>query len=95
MRVYAQCRRIKDLSHARVELQNWFETKEFLWQQRSKVLLLRDGNQNTKFFHSKTSQRNKKKKIIRIKNSEGSWQMNEDWDKVKQTILCPFLLAQH
>lgn len=35
---------------ARTEMNKWLERNEIMWRQRSKVLWLKDGDKNTKFF---------------------------------------------
>ena len=47
--------------------------QEFYWAQWSQLVWLKSGDKNTKFFHSKASQRYLKNFIQGIKNSEGVW----------------------
>ncbi|KAF5458653.1 hypothetical protein F2P56_022666 [Juglans regia] len=49
--------RSNSLRAARTDLQKWLERDEHLWKQRAKVLWLQAGDKNTRFFHSKSSQR--------------------------------------
>lgn len=44
-----------------------------MWRQRSKILWLRDGDKNTKFFHSKASQRRRRNYITRLHDVGGNW----------------------
>ncbi|MCI05069.1 endonuclease/exonuclease/phosphatase family protein [Trifolium medium] len=49
--------------HARILIQ-----EETYWRQRAKMHWLRDGDLNTKFFHTSATARTKKKRIDKIKN---------------------------
>lgn len=47
--------------------------KAKMWAQRSRVLWLKDGDNNTRFFHSKASQRRQKNYITGLFDDSGSW----------------------
>ncbi|GAV76860.1 hypothetical protein CFOL_v3_20333, partial [Cephalotus follicularis] len=47
------------------------------WCQNSRVSWLREGDKNTKFFHSKASQRRTRNFIRGIKDVSGIWRENE------------------
>lgn len=49
-----------------------------MWRQKSKSLWLKEGDQNTKFFHSKASHRKRKNNITRLKDGNGVWTENTD-----------------
>lgn len=44
-----------------------------MWKQRSKALWLAEGDQNTKIFHAKASQRKKKNSSVKIMDDDGYW----------------------
>lgn len=54
------------------------EQEEIMWKQRSRALWLKEGDQNTRFSHSKASHRHKKNTIYGIKNEEGVWREGSD-----------------
>ena len=43
------------------------------WKQKSRVLWLKDGDRNTKFFHALTKQRRARNRITRLKKTQGGW----------------------
>ncbi|XP_068339108.1 uncharacterized protein [Pyrus communis] len=47
--------------------------EESYWCQRSRVKWLREGDANTKFFHSSTLQRRRRNKVVKLRNEDGSW----------------------
>lgn len=44
-----------------------------MWSQRSRVKWVNEGDNNTKYFHSRATQRLRKNKILEIKDNEGFW----------------------
>ncbi|KAK6126675.1 hypothetical protein DH2020_039583 [Rehmannia glutinosa] len=60
------------------KLQMTYKLEEIMWHQRSRMLWLKVGDRNTRFFHQKVSQRRKRNTIERIKNSKGDWCETEE-----------------
>ena len=52
--------------------------EEKLWQQRSRIPWLKVGDQNSRYFHSRTSQRLGRNQIEVLKNLAGVWCEVED-----------------
>ncbi|KAF5458308.1 hypothetical protein F2P56_022343 [Juglans regia] len=67
---------------ARVEVQTWLEREETMWRQRSKALWLKEGDQNSKYFHTKASHRRRRNGIKRLKDANGEWQEGERKDRI-------------
>ena len=52
--------------------------EEKMWKQRSRALWLKEGDQNTKFFHNRASHRYKRNRIEELKNEAGVVCTNEE-----------------
>ncbi|CAM8965988.1 unnamed protein product [Rhodiola kirilowii] len=59
------------------ELDEWLAREELLWRQRSRVEWLREGDSNTKFFHSRASQRRRKNTVEKIRGNNNEWITDE------------------
>lgn len=75
---------VKQYNKARDEFVKLLEKREVYWKQRSKQFWLREGDQNTKFFHKFALGRRKQNQVKRLKDANGEWK--EDKDGVRQII---------
>lgn len=62
-----------NINALRKEISELLDSKEIMWQQRSKVQWLRLGDRNTKYFHFKGSERKTKNTIVRLQDENGNW----------------------
>lgn len=53
-----------------------------MWHQRSKALWLKEGDQNSKFFHAKATRRRKRNNILKIQDDNGEWKNGNGRDQV-------------
>ena len=63
-----------EISVIRKELNELYIREEIMWNQRSRVLWLQNGDRNTKFFHASASQRQRKNRIGGLMDEGGIWQ---------------------
>ena len=68
------------LHSLKAELRDLLISEEKLRQQRSKLHWLKEGDQNTGYFHSRASQRFRRNCIKRLRNESGEW--CEGYDQV-------------
>ena len=66
-----------EVERIRKELNQLLEKEEKMWQQRSRVQWLENGDRNTKFFHGIATQRNRQNFIKGLRDEEGVWQNDE------------------
>lgn len=64
---------MKRYNEARCEFLMLLERQEIYWKQRSKQFWLREGDQNTRFFHKYASRRKKNNSIVGLRNKNGDW----------------------
>lgn len=76
---------IEDIRNTRVELNCWLDKENTMWLQRSRINWFQDGDQNTRFFHSKASTRYQKNLISGMMDSNDCWQ--EDMRKVEEIVV--------
>ena len=62
--------KVKSLSE---EIENLMKLEECMWSQRAKSDWLKYGDQNTKYFHCRSSERNKRNFIAGLENEVGDW----------------------
>ena len=67
------------------EVNQLLDKEAKMWRQRSKVAWLRDGDCNTRFFHSKASQRRRWNYITKLHDANGGWCSSQD--QVNATIV--------
>ncbi|XP_030946656.1 uncharacterized protein LOC115971101 [Quercus lobata] len=63
----------KEVNSLRREINNLLNCEEILWHQRLRILWYGQRDHNTKFFHSRASQRRKKNSISGIWDEHGNW----------------------
>lgn len=68
-------------SLAKNEVQLWLKREEVMWHQRSRVQWLKEGDQNTRYFHSKASFR-KRRNVRSLKDDGGTWHDDGQQDKL-------------
>nr|XP_023906708.1 uncharacterized protein LOC112018414 [Quercus suber] len=62
--------RIRELQR---EINELLDRETRMWNQRSRILWLKNGDGNTKFFHSRASHRYRKNVILGLNDSHGVW----------------------
>lgn len=74
--------KVKSLSE---EIENLMKLEECMWSQRAKSDWLKYGDQNTKYFHYRSSEWNKRNFIASLENEVGDW--IEDEGRVSDMIV--------
>ena len=64
------CGRLKELN---AEIRRLTDMEDCMWNQRAKVDWLRDDDKNTKYFHCRSTERNKRNFILGLENKFGVW----------------------
>ena len=61
----------------KLEINELFEKESMMWIQRACAMYLQSGDSNTRFFHSRASQRYKRNRIHGLKNNQNIWCTSE------------------
>ena len=56
------------------EIEVLLDRESTMWTQRSRLLWARNGDRNTKYFHSRATTRFRRNKVEGIRDEEGNWQ---------------------
>ncbi|XP_050252314.1 uncharacterized protein LOC126698852 [Quercus robur] len=62
-----------EINKIRKEINDLLDCEEIMWQQRSKVQWMGLRDRNTRYFHTKASERKKKNTISKILDERGMW----------------------
>ena len=54
-------------------LKDAYKRKELYWCQKARINWLKEGDNNTKFFHASVEGRRKRNKISILEKNDGSW----------------------
>ena len=57
----------------KLEVNELLDKESLMWQQRARALHLKCGDQNTRFFHNKASQRFRRNRIMGLLDDSNSW----------------------
>lgn len=68
----------EEITSSLKELSDALKAEELFWKQKSRILWLREGDMNSKFFHNLTKQRRARNKITRLINSSGDMVEDEE-----------------
>ena len=69
----------------KADINDLLDKESRMWLQRSKVLWAKHGDQNSKYFHRRATQRYRKNSIVNIRNSERHW--CSDMEEVTATLV--------
>ncbi|OMO52435.1 reverse transcriptase [Corchorus capsularis] len=78
---------IDSFDECKRELDDFIAQEEVMWRQRSKALWLKEGDCNTKYFHSVAMNRRRKNTILGIEDESGIWKT--DTGEVER-IVCAY-----
>lgn len=74
------------------QINNMLMDEDVYWKQRARANWLREGDKNTRFFHSKATVRKRKNKIWGIEDAQGNWRDNQE---EIEGVFCIFSGAVH
>ena len=69
---------METIRQVRQSLNAWLDIDEVMWKQRSRINFLKEGDQNTSFFHTKASNRKQRNWIQGLEDENGLWQEGID-----------------
>ncbi|CAA7023627.1 unnamed protein product [Microthlaspi erraticum] len=73
-----------------------FREEELYWKQKSRVTWLKEGDRNTKFFHTTIKLRKARNRITKLKRGDGSWaETEEDIERVATDYLQNLFTSSH
>lgn len=64
----------------KAEIDQAYKGEEFYWSQKVRVQWLREGDNNSKFFHACTTQKRKTNRLVQLEKELGGW--CEDDEKI-------------
>ncbi|PON76387.1 hypothetical protein PanWU01x14_034410 [Parasponia andersonii] len=64
---------LEEEASTQLEILEIWESLESIWKQKSREDWLKEGDQNTKFFHASTVVRRKRNHILAIEKNNGDW----------------------
>ena len=67
------------------DLNGLLDSEEVLWHQRSKIHWYKESDRNTKFFHTRASERRRKNSILGLWNDDDCW--CDDRDSIARTVV--------
>ena len=56
-----------------VDIQSLMSKEETMWKQGSRVEWLKEGDRNTRYFHCRANQRNKRSHVLGFEDEVGEW----------------------
>ncbi|KAH9750457.1 reverse transcriptase domain-containing protein [Citrus sinensis] len=62
-----------EFTEVRKRYNELLHSHEIFWKQRAKALWLKEGDLNSRYFHSMASTRKKKNSIVKLRNAQGVW----------------------
>ena len=68
----------RKLSEALKELSTALKTEEMFWRQKSRILWLRKGDRNSKYFHALVKQRRARNRITQLLDGNGNMVDDEE-----------------
>ena len=63
----------RNMRFLEAEINKLLDKEAKMWAQRAKILWLKDGDRNTRFFHTRTSQRRCRNYITKLYDPTGRW----------------------